>query len=212
MATGRRPAELSLVPYEEFRATLAETGLIGLVHDPYVNAIQMATDSDYCHSLVIGWCVPIVGQNTFTPGPSSLVLAESTGPIAQISSLRWRIRQKSGLIDFFRLRPELQERVDIGKVWWQMQHFSGQDYPEKWITRDLLAIATGQVVLPIENSDEQESPRHCSGALHWAFRTSGLPPLCDYDYLVFPASGKPKFKGWADPTITEYVGTPVFSQ
>lgn len=209
-ALGRRPDPLNLVSYAAWRPT-ATTGLIVLQHSDEAvgRAIQRATESDYSHSAMVVWkpSERFPGSNN---SDSVLMLAESYGPRSQVTSMRWRIKEASGNVDVYRLRPDVSVTVSFDHAAALMFRFAGQKYPVDWLTHDLLAIATGHVVNPIPDSDDPEFPRHCSGALHWAFRCSGFVGVADWDYLMFPGSGPDRWRAWSDPDITEYLATLVF--
>jgi hypothetical protein len=212
--TGRRPKELKLISYEDFRP-LVETGWFGLQHSEDAlsvgGSVQYWTKSDYSHFFMLGWNLAHKNHDY-----DSLMLGESYTPDSRLTSLRFRVRnltsvvdgQPTSCVDIYRLRPEMGS-IDFDKAWWQMNHFCGQDYPESHITHDLLAIATGKVIDPIPNQDDkQEVPRTCSEAGYWAYKTSGMIPFSEWNYLVFPASGLPRFRGFADDRMAEYLWTP----
>lgn len=202
---GRRPSSLHYIDYTSFRL-IATNGMIGLVHaDWRLNSIQCATASDYCHGFMIGWL-----HSTFAK--PRLMLAESTLPRSQVSSLRWRVSSQSGAIDIFDLWPELANPHLRDEAWGFMLDSSGQEYPASHIERDLLAIVHGHIQNPIPNSDNPEQERHCTGSIHASLRVCGMSPIVAYDYLMMPATSRKSevYKGFADPHIVQYIGTLVW--
>ncbi len=203
-----RPTPLNLVHYELYRAD-AQTADIALQHgDDFISRrIQHYTESDYSHSFMVGWCCPECDDSK----NRVLMLAESTERRSQVSSLRWRIRECSGLVDIYRFKVNVRRNLDLNGAWARMLRFAGQDYPEGHIVRNLLAILRGEIRKPIPDNDDPEAPRTCSEALHWAFRLSGMLRQVQYDYLMFPAYGgaNTAFHGWGDSPLLEYLCTPT---
>ncbi len=183
-----RPSPLRIVSYEEYRDNLQICD-IGLVvgEGVFERAIQRITRSPYSHWQMHGW----VG--------SAAALSESTYPRSRTVPLRPRVKAQSGMIDVYRLRPELARVVDLEKAWDFMFRAGDQDYPESQLIADWRYILSGRG-RAMPNSDSPEELRVCSQLGHAALRVAGMPPMEEYDCWVFPRHG-------AYPTWTSYVCT-----
>lgn len=189
----RRPPLLTRVPYAAVRAQLLDPAAAVVAvftgAGPVPQLIRRATRSDYSH---VGMIVPVNGV---------VMLAEADRPASRCVAFSLTLRFLKGEVDLFRVARDHDPALARGF----MLRAAGADYPEQWLVNNWLRIHFGERVDPVPNSDDPETPRHCSGLVHAALRAAGMAAIKPHDCDVFPDM-------FAAPGWTEYLCTPRSDQ
>ncbi len=153
---------------------------------PVAREIQFWTQSDYSHWATAGW------------DGSVCMVSEAVQPETRKVSMSSRVEVFSGLIDVYRLKPDIRRLINKDAAWEWLTRASGYDYPEEMILHDWKCIVFGEDrVRHFPNSDDPRAHRVCSALGHAGLRIHGMPPMHEYDCCVWPKHG-------ADPAWTNY--------
>ncbi len=194
-----RPSPLRLIPYADCRDQIhtGYTALFaqrsrGLVEWSVDLAIQHLVNSVYFHVVALGW----------EAEKRVLMMAESTSPESRSVTFSSQVREHSGGIDVYALRPEIAAKVDFACDWEFMLRASGLLYPDGELLRDFEQVVLGRGQTT-PNSDVPDGKlRVCSELRHAALRCAGMPPMQPLDAMVWP-------RHFPDPAYWLYMFSPT---
>lgn len=181
------------VRYSEIRDRIEDADVFMFRGNKIISRLfQAGSHSKYSHSALAGWW------------HRRLMLFQAELACVQTVPLSVAVRSYDGLVDWYKIRPEHRQRVDVLDILDEAKANLGLAYGTTDVFRTILH-EVANVSLP----PDCESPHalFCSQYVARCFRVAGLPLRDEQDMAIFPsevaASPVLQYMGTIVPDITE---------